>query len=194
MALPDRLWRACPRCTRGFSLTIASFCSPRSCHPGPRRCGQALARQLDPGTRGDEPVLEVVANATSSGLQLRAHGYRNLTTIDVSQPALKAQRVGACVLPFENDSFIATVSLDDGPLLGLDELVRVTRPRGFIVFSLKCDTEERGGFKAKFDILIKEKKWELVDVTEPMQLYRNSQTTNPPLRIWTFHVSVTKAG
>jgi len=40
----------------------------------------------------------------------------------------------------------------------------VTRPGGFIVFSLKCDILETGGFGAKFRELTEAGRWELVEV------------------------------
>jgi hypothetical protein len=55
------------------------------------------------------------------------------------------------------------------PAASLDELVRVTRPGGHIVFSLRPDVYRDSGFKEKQDALEAEGEWKLVEASEAFQ-------------------------
>jgi hypothetical protein len=55
------------------------------------------------------------------------------------------------------------------PAGSLDELVRVTRPGGYIVFSLRPDLYESGGFREKQASLELTGRWRLVEASEPFQ-------------------------
>ena len=50
-----------------------------------------------------------------------------------------------------------------------DELVRITKPGGTIVFSLRVDIYETGGFKESQSGLESSGKWKLAEVTEEFQ-------------------------
>jgi hypothetical protein len=52
------------------------------------------------------------------------------------------------------------------PASSLYELVRVTRPGGYIAFSLRPDIYEKDGFKEIQAGLESEGKWKLVEVSE----------------------------
>ena len=101
---------------------------------------------------GDDPVLDAGTGTGIMGQLLVALGYPNVSGFDAS-PGLLArarekeiyqglaeQRLGE-PLSYPDDRFAATVSSGvftqgHAPLDGLDELVRVTRPGGHIVFSI----------------------------------------------------------
>jgi SAM-dependent methyltransferase len=77
-------------------------------------------------------------------------------------------------LAFPTGAFDAVISvgvLTLGHALAgsLDELVRVTRPGGHIVFTLRPDVYETGGFKEKHAALEAEGKWQLVETSERFQ-------------------------
>ena len=78
-------------------------------------------------------------------------------------------------LDFLTDSFDAVISigvltLGHAPASSFDELIRITRPGGCIVFSLRPDVYEGGGFKEKMTELENAGKWELVEESEKKQV------------------------
>ncbi len=82
-------------------------------------------------------------------------------------------------LDFADDSFGAAVSagvltVGHAPPESLDELVRVTRPGGHVVFTLSAPVYEAGGFKEKLDALGSAGLWQAVDVTRPWQALPNA--------------------
>ena len=48
-----------------------------------------------------------------------------------------------------------------------DELLRVTRPGGLLIFTLATSAYERGGFKDKLDALEANGQWQLIEATAP---------------------------
>ena len=68
-----------------------------------------------------------------------------------------------------------------------DELVRVTRPGGHIVFSLRPDIYEQDGFREKQSSLEAEGKWRLVEEGEK---YRPMPKGEPEVyhQVWTYQV------
>jgi len=77
-------------------------------------------------------------------------------------------------LNFADNAFAATVSMGvftegHAPAESFDELIRITEPRGYIIFSVRADVYLNQGFKKKQDSLKKEGKWRLVEQTEPFQ-------------------------
>ena len=55
------------------------------------------------------------------------------------------------------------------PATSLDELVRITRLGGHIVFTLRPDVYENSGFKEKQTALEYEGKWKFMEVTGEFQ-------------------------
>ena len=119
------------------------------------------------------------------GQILTAMGYTNLTAMDMSQGMLDVSReknvyrdlhqmVMGEPLDFPSDGFDAVITVGvltvgHAPATSLDELVRVTRPGGYIVFSLRPDVYENDGFKDKQDHLEAAGRWKLVSTSEPFQ-------------------------
>ena len=110
-------------------------------------------------------------------------GYRDLVAMDLFPGMLEEARrkkvyrelhrmVMGEPLDFPSDSFDAVVSVGvlnvgHAPASSLDELVRITRPGGHIVFTLRPDVYETGGFKEKQAALERAGRWELLEVSEP---------------------------
>jgi hypothetical protein len=59
------------------------------------------------------------------------------------------------------------MTVGHAPASSLDELVRITRPGGHVVFSLRPDVYEGSGFKDKHAALEASGKWTLVEVSDP---------------------------
>ena len=112
-------------------------------------------------------------------------GYKNIVAIDLSPGMLEEARkkkvyqsfrrmVMGEPLDFPTDSFDAVISIGvltvgHAPAGSLDELVRITRPGGYIVFSLRPDVYRDSGFKQKQDELEAEGKWKLTELSKEFQ-------------------------
>lgn len=127
-------------------------------------------------------VLDAGAGTGILGETLKLLGYESLVGIDLSQGMLeKARQKGAYKtlqqmvlgehLGFPTDIFAGTISVGvftagHAPLESFEELIRVTKPGGYIIFSIRVDVYLNQGFKDKQDTLEREKRWQLVEVSE----------------------------
>jgi ubiquinone/menaquinone biosynthesis C-methylase UbiE len=167
---------------------------------GPRIAVKTFKRHVhEKGAR----ILDAGAGTGLVGELLSKNHYLNLVAMDLSVSMLEeARKKNAYIefhqmvmgesLGFETDSFDAVIALGvltegHAPASSLDELIRVTRPNGFILFSLRPDVYLENGFKEKQDSLEAEGKWRLVEVSEPLQLLPKGE---PQLRlqIWVYRV------
>ena len=128
------------------------------------------------------PILDVGAGTGILGASLFLLGYKNLVAIDFSEGMLEvARRKGVYrelrqmvlgeYLDFSDRSFVAVTVMGvfgagHAPLESFDELVRITRRGGHIVFSIRADEYLNQGFKQKQDALEGDGKWRLVEITE----------------------------
>jgi SAM-dependent methyltransferase len=131
------------------------------------------------------PILDAGAGTGILGEKLALMGYKDLVGIDLSQDMLEVARkkgihkslrrmVLGKPLDFSDNSFATTVSMGvftqgHAPPESFDELIRITQPGGYIIFSVRDDVYLNRGFKEKQDSLEKEGRWELVEKTEPFQ-------------------------
>lgn len=142
----------------------------------------AFARHVAPGSG---PILDA---GCGGGLQvepLAALGYGPFTGIDLSPgmlavahakglyAELKEQTLGER-LDFADDSFAAVISAGTitpghAPAHTMDELVRVCRPGGMIVMSLRCDAEQEPAYPATVERLTATGAWRIVQTTGPIQ-------------------------
>jgi len=115
----------------------------------PAMVAAMVARHVAPTT---EPVLDAGAGTGVLGEILRALGYANLSGLDASEGMLKLARLKQHYhhlsqqflgqpLHYEDDYFALVASSGvftqgHAPLDGLDELVRIVRPGGHLVFSI----------------------------------------------------------
>ena len=144
----------------------------------PAMVAAMVARHVAP-TR--EQVLDAGAGTGVLGEILTALGYPNIVGLDASEGMLKIadlknnyqelshQFLGQA-LTFDDDAFALVVSSGvftqgHAPLEGLDELVRVTRCGGHLVFSI-ARTYLDGPFEQKRQQLEQANLWRLVGHTE----------------------------
>jgi predicted TPR repeat methyltransferase len=130
-----------------------------------------------------DPVLDAGVGTGMIGEMLYALGYEQLVGIDLSDgmlavarskgvyAALSKQTLGE-PLDFADDRFGAVVSagvltVGHAPPDSLDELVRVTRPGGLVVFTLTTPVYEEGGFREKLQTLAAAGRWRQRDLTRP---------------------------
>jgi SAM-dependent methyltransferase len=131
----------------------------------------------------DARLLDAGAGTGLVGQLLHQRGYANLVAMDLSAGMLQAAREKHAyqelhqmalgkTLGFASDSFDGVISvgvftIGHAPASSLDELVRVTKPEGHIVFSIRPDVYASAGFKEKQAELELAGKWGIVEVSEP---------------------------
>jgi SAM-dependent methyltransferase len=148
-------------------------------------------------------ILDAGAGTGIVGGLLIRQGYNDLIAMDLSEGMLEEARrknvyrelhqmVMGEPLDFPTDFFDATIcigvlTVGHAPASSLDELVRVTKAGGYIVFTLHTDTYENQGFKEKLAALESEGKWKLVEVSEKLQL----MAAEPDIyhQIWVYQVT-----
>jgi SAM-dependent methyltransferase len=134
----------------------------------------------------DARILDAGAGTGQVGAMLSENGYNDLIAIDLSEGMLEQARkkgvydelhqmVMGEQLDFPTDTFDAVLSVGvltvgHAPASSLDELVRVTKPGGHIIYTLRPDVYEDSGFKEKHAELQTAGRWELAEVTDPLQV------------------------
>ena len=147
----------------------------------------------------DGAVLDAGAGTGIMGQVLAPHGYRDLVGIDISQKMLELAREKGVYkdlrqmelggqLDLPTDAFAAVVSTGvfaagHAPPESFDELIRVTKPGGYVIFSVRTDVYVDGGFKDKQEALEREQKWQLLEVSEPFSHVRYE---DPNLKVQLF--------
>lgn len=167
---------------------------------GPQRGADIFERFVPTGAR----VLDAGAGTGLVGAALKAKGYGSITAMDLSQGMLEeAKKTGAYkgfdqmvlgeTLGYETGAFDATISIGTfsyghAPASGLDELVRVTKPGGYLVYSVRADVFVESGFQAKHEELVTAGKISIVEGTAPERLLPKGE---PELehQFWVLRVS-----
>ncbi len=133
----------------------------------------------------DSRILDAGAGTGLVGKFLSEAGYRDLTAIDMSPGMLEEARAKGVyrqmrrmvlgeTLDFPDDTFDAVVSIGvltqgHAPASSLDELVRVTKPGGHVMFTLRPDLYETAGFREMREELESAGRWKLVKMGKPLQ-------------------------
>lgn len=167
---------------------------------GPWRTAEVTARYV----KKDARICDAGVGTGLVGQVLAGMGYSDIAGFDLSQGMLdEARKKGVYrelnrmvmgePLDFASDSFDAVISvgvltLGHAPASSLDELVRITRPGGHIVFTLRPDVYEGSGFKEKQALLESEGKWTLVEASDEFQLLPKGE---PDVyhQIWVYQVN-----
>jgi MFS family permease len=159
----------------------------------------AVARRLIPT---DARVLDAGAGTGLLGVALAEAGFTRLDGVDLS-PGMLAVAASKHVyvelregrlgddLGYESGAYDAVVSagvLTTGhaPAASLDELVRITRPGGHLIFTLRSD-QMPPGFDEKFAELDRGGRWALVERGEEFQALPAGEP-EVLVRVWAFRV------
>jgi len=118
---------------------------------GPRLCAEHFAKHVP----GDAHILDAGAGTGLVGIELARLGYCNIDGMDMSQGMLdEARKKGVYgelrqlilgePLSYKDGEFDAVISvgvltLGHAPASSLDELVRVVRANGHVIYSLRPD-------------------------------------------------------
>ena len=160
-----------------------------------------FCRYVEP--EGGAAVLDAGTGAGIMGDVLAPLGYRDLVGIDISAGLLElARKKGAYKdlhqmelgkqLDLPTDAFSAVVATGvfaagHAPPESFDELIRVTRPGGHMIFSVRTDVYEERGFKEKQEALEREGRWQLLEMSEPFSQLRYE---DPELKVRVFAYQV----
>ena len=144
----------------------------------PKTASDYLAKYVSPNSN----VLDAGAGTGLVGLALAEHGFQNLTAMDLSEGMLKEARNKNVYksfdqmtlgehLDYETNSFDAVITVGvmtlghAGPE-SFDELIRITKPQGYIVFTIRTDVYLENGFKEKQAEIESEGLWEVIEISD----------------------------
>jgi len=149
-------------------------------------------------------VLDAGAGTGLVGECLSKAGFNDLVAMDLSKGMLEEARsknlykefhqmaLGG-TLNFATDEFDAVISVGvftqgHAPANSFDELARITKPGGLIVFSLRVDTYESDGFKEQQTGMEAAGVWQLAEMTDQYQPLPKGE---PEVwhRIWAYQVN-----
>ena len=167
---------------------------------GPQRAVEYFTRYVPKNAR----ILDAGAGTGLVGKFLDEQGYRNIVAIDLSPGMLEEARrknvyqafhrmVMGEPLDFPTNSFDAVISvgvltLGHAPASSLDELLRITNPDGYIVFSLRPDVYRNNGFKQKQDEMEAAGKWKLIKVSKEFQVLPEGEP-DVTHQVWIYQVT-----
>ena len=150
----------------------------------------------------DARILDVGAGTGLLGVALADAGFTRLDGLDLS-PGMLAEAARKRVygelregrlgdeLEYESGAYDAVVSagvLTTGhaPAASLDELVRITRRGGHVIFTLRSD-QMPPGFEEKIAELERARRWEVVERGEEFQTLPQGEP-EVVVRVWAFRV------
>ncbi len=156
----------------------------------------------------DAKVLDAGAGTGLVGAALHQLGYRHIDALDMSpdmlalaaQKAVYAERFEMRLgepLGFRDGRYDAAVAvgvltLGHAPAAALDEIARVVRPGGHVVFSLREDVYAEQGFKEKQAALEAAGSWTPVEAGAPFEGLPKGEP-GVQFRIWVYRVTAAPA-
>jgi predicted TPR repeat methyltransferase len=148
---------------------------------------------------GAGPILDAGCGSGMSGPVLAALGYHDIEGLDFSADMLRlAETRGAYSrltqaelgkpLPWPDGHFAAFFSTGvftegHAPASSLDELVRITRTRGFAIFTVRDVVLQKGGFLQTFAGLEAANRWTPVEKSPPFRAFAIAE---PEVLVQTF--------
>ena len=151
----------------------------------------------------DARILDAGAGTGLLGQCLHQEGYQDLVAIDLSEGMLEKARKKAVYgelhkmvlgerLDFKDDSFeavfcVGVFTFGHAPASSLDELVRVTKPGGHIIFSQRCDAHEALGFKEKQEALQTAGRWKWVEISDCHRAFSKKES-DVLHQVWVYQI------
>ena len=177
----------------------ASYEDDMDDHGGPQEATEVLTRYVAPEAR----ILDAGCGTGLAGQILAARGYRQLEGLDLSAGMLREAGNKGCytalhqqtlgdALDFPAAIFDAVLSVGvfvraHAPSRSLAELIRITKPGGHIIFTLRPEFYVATDFKATMTALAEAGRWRLVETTAPFDgRYKHFPGIN--LQVWVYEV------
>ena len=144
------------------------------------------ARALTKYTSQDVSVIDVGCGTGLCAMELHKRGYRYIDGFDLSEGMLALandlgiytqlkQAILGEPLDYPTDAYGAAVAtgvftLGHAPASGWDEVVRIVRPGGYFVLTIRPDIFEENGYQQKERDLVKSGQWELIDAADQVKM------------------------
>ena len=152
----------------------------------------------------DGRILDAGVGTGLVGRLLSDAGYTDLTGFDFSAEMLAQARLKNIYgdlrqmelgkpLDFESNSFdavtcVGVLTLGHAPASSLDEMVRITKPGGHIIYTMRPDYRESAGFVEKESEFESAGLWKLAEVTDPVQTMPKG-IPDAFMQVWAFEVT-----
>lgn len=182
-----------------YDAWAASYEEDMDDHGGPQEAAGVLTRYVAPEAR----ILDAGCGTGLVGQILAARGYHQLEGLDLSAGMLREASHKGCytalhqqtlgdALNFPAATFDAVLSVGvfaraHAPSRSLAELVRITKPGGYIIFTLRPEFYVATDFKATMTALADAGQWRLVETTEPFD-GRYKHFPGIDLQVWVYEV------
>jgi SAM-dependent methyltransferase len=166
-------------------------------HGGPAEAAAVVERYVDRGAR----ILDAGCGTGIPGKLLAALGYTRLEGLDLSAGMLREAGKKGCYtalhqqtlgdsLTFETGSFDAVLSVGvfaraHAPARSFEELIRITKPGGHIIFTLRPEFYVATDFKATMVSLQESGKWRWLETTGPFD-GRFQHFPGISLQVWVY--------
>ncbi len=181
----------------GYDDWAASYESDMGDHAGPPEVVETVTRFAGPEAR----ILDAGCGTGLAGDLFAARGYRNIEGLDLSPGMLReAGRKGCYTALYEHalgDTLdLASAAYDavicvgvfvmaHAPASSFDELLRITKPGGHLIFTLRPEFYQNTAFKDKMAELTAAGQWALVETSAPFAgRYREFPEVN--LQVWVY--------
>lgn len=151
----------------------------------------------------DAHILDAGAGTGTLGQWLHQEGYQNLTAIDLSTgmlaeakkknvyqqlyPMVLGEPLDLMTATFDAVTACGVFTYGHAPSHSFDELIRVTKPSGYLLFTLRPDFYETSDFKEKMASLVEQSQWTLIEQGEPY-LAESKPSAKLYLQTWVFQV------
>ena len=182
-----------------YDAWAASYEEDMDDHGGPQEAAEVLARYVTPEAR----ILDAGCGTGLVGQIVAARGYHQLEGLDLSAGMLREAGHKGCytalhqqtlgdALNLPSATFDAVLSVGvfaraHAPSRSLVELVRITKPGGYIIFTLRPEFYVATDFKATMTALADAGRWRLVETTEPFD-GRYKHFPGIHLQVWVYEV------
>ncbi len=167
---------------------------------GPQHAVEVLARYAGL----EAAILDAGCGTGRVGQLLHERGYRKLEGLDISPGMLEKARETNCYRALYQQALGETLTLPAGafdavvgvgvflrghaPSTSFNELIRVAKPGGHIIFTLRPEFYAATDFKDKMAALTDAGLWTLVETSEPFNArYKAFPDIN--LQVWVYRVS-----
>jgi amino acid adenylation domain-containing protein len=181
----------------GYDNWAGSYDADMGDHGGPTEVVETVSRFAGTGAR----VLDAGCGTGLAGQLLAARGYRNVEGLDLSSGMLREAGAKGCYNALYQHALGDTLDLPSAaydavlcvgvfvmahaPASSFDELLRITKPGGHLIFTLRPEFYQNTPFKAKMAELTESGQWALVETSAPFE-GRYKEFPEVRLQVWVY--------